>query len=163
MASTKQLQFISRLCDERQVDLETFNGYQVDEAMTNRMVDEVLAYLKSLPRPARQETAKAERQPVEPGMYQMDGTIYKVQLAVHGSGRPYAKRLDVVGVADGAAQVVFERAPGVVYRLRPEHRMTLEEAKEFGALYGTCVRCGATLTDENSIADGIGPVCAGKI
>jgi hypothetical protein len=40
--------------------------------------------------------------------------------------------------------------------------MSLEEAKAFGRLYGVCVRCGATLTDEQSIEAGIGPVCAGR-
>ena len=40
--------------------------------------------------------------------------------------------------------------------------MTLEEAKEFGKLYGICCRCAAILTDENSIREGIGPICAQK-
>lgn len=29
-------------------------------------------------------------------------------------------------------------------------------------LYGVCCRCGRTLTDENSISEGIGPICATK-
>lgn len=81
--------------------------------------------------------------------------IYKVQTAVHGSGRLYAKRLDENGT--------FIHAPGAIRKLAAEGRkMTLKEAKEYGALYGTCVRCGRTLTDENSIAAGIGPICAEK-
>ncbi|UVK63844.1 hypothetical protein SEA_LILYPAD_40 [Gordonia phage LilyPad] len=40
--------------------------------------------------------------------------------------------------------------------------LTLEEAQNFGKLYGFCVRCGRTLTDEGSKAAGIGPICAGK-
>ncbi len=87
-----------------------------------------------------------------PGMYRKDGQIYKVQIAVHGSGKPYAKRL-----LEGGG---FEYAQGVVRQLNPSEMMTLAEAKEFGALYGVCCVCGATLTDENSIAAGIGPVCA---
>jgi len=59
--------------------------------------------------------------------------------------------------------VHFVYDPGAVRRLRPEHRMSLEEAKEFGALYGTCCVCGRTLTNEDSIEAGIGPVCAGKV
>jgi hypothetical protein len=34
------------------------------------------------------------------------------------------------------------------------------EAKTLGSLYGFCVRCGATLTDDASIKAGIGPICA---
>jgi hypothetical protein len=41
--------------------------------------------------------------------------------------------------------------------------MTVEEAKAFGLLYGRCIVCGRTLTDEKSIADGIGPICAAKV
>jgi Family of unknown function (DUF6011) len=83
------------------------------------------------------------------------GTCFKVQIAVHGSGRLYAKRL----TADGT----FVHAPGAIRDLIARGRkMTLEEAKFYGKLYGTCVRCGRTLTDENSISAGIGPICAEK-
>lgn len=82
--------------------------------------------------------------------------IYKVQVAVHGSGRLYAKLLD----KDSGR---FVHAPGAIRKLQVQGRkMTLKEAKEYGALYGTCVRCGRTLTDEDSIAAGIGPICAEK-
>lgn len=81
-----------------------------------------------------------------------DARIYKVQLAVHGSGRLYAKEL-IAGS--------FEFAPGAMRELATSGRkMTLAEAKQYGALYGTCCVCGRTLTNEASIAAGIGPVCA---
>lgn len=101
----------------------------------------------------------------EDGMYRTaDGTIYKVQHAVHGSGRLYAKRLQVTDHGDGEpATVTFDYAPGAVHTLTPDDRMTLDQARAFGALYGTCIRCGRTLTDDDSIAAGIGPICAGKI
>lgn len=44
-----------------------------------------------------------------------------------------------------------------------EHRMTLDEAKAYGQVTGTCCVCGRKLTNEASIADGIGPVCSGKV
>lgn len=97
---------------------------------------------------------------IEDGMYVLDGTIYKVQHAVHGSGKQYAKRL--VPGAPGE-RATFEYAPGVVNRLRPEHRMTMDQAREFGALYGTCCQCGRVLTNEDSIEAGIGPICASKL
>ncbi|APC46264.1 hypothetical protein HWB05_gp002 [Streptomyces phage BRock] len=40
-------------------------------------------------------------------------------------------------------------------------RVTPEDAKRFGDLYGTCMKCSRTLTKPESIAAGIGPVCAG--
>lgn len=83
------------------------------------------------------------------------GTIYKVQRALHGSQRLYAKRLG----SDGS----WEMVPGMIRNLRQSDRMTLEAAKAYGDLYGRCVRCQADLTDEASIARGLGPVCATKI
>ena len=100
------------------------------------------------------------RAPAEEGMYRKDGVIFKVQRAVHGSGKLYAKEL--VRQSSETPNWKFEYAPGAVRELGPEHRLTLEQAKEFGALYGTCCVCGRMLTNEESITAGIGPVCAGR-
>ncbi len=99
-----------------------------------------------------------EKIELEDGMYRFNDRIFKVQHAVHGSGRQYAKELTQYD--DGSWG--FEIARGMIFKLRPEHKMTLEEAKEFGALYGTCCVCGRTLTNEASIEAGIGPICASK-
>ncbi len=98
--------------------------------------------------------------PAAEGTYRTpDGDIYRVVLAVHGSGRPYARKLVVV--EHGHAE--WEMAKGMVFRLRPEWKLTLEQAAEFGRLYGVCAHCAAPLTDPTSIARGIGPICAGKL
>ena len=44
----------------------------------------------------------------------------------------------------------------------PDTVVTAEQAMWFGHAYGICLRCGATLTDPESVARGIGPVCATK-
>ena len=93
-------------------------------------------------------------EPLEDGMYQKDGRIIKVQHAVHGSGHQYAKEL---------IEGHFEYAPGVMKGLRAEDRMTLEQAMEYGKLYGQCCVCGRTLTNEVSIAAGIGPICLSRL
>jgi hypothetical protein len=36
----------------------------------------------------------------------------------------------------------------------------MEQAAVQGKMMGFCIRCGATLTDPVSVANGIGPVCA---
>lgn len=90
---------------------------------------------------------------LEIGMYRVNGEIFKVQQS-RESGRLYAKRL----TEDG-----FEYAAGAIRRIKASDRMTLEEAKEYGQATGTCCNCGRTLTNEESIRDGIGPVCSGKI
>jgi Family of unknown function (DUF6011) len=83
-----------------------------------------------------------------------------VQKAVHGSGNLYAKKL--VEPSTFGARASFVYAPGVIRRLTVADRMSLEDAKAWGALYGTCCVCGRTLTDERSIAEGIGPVCGNR-
>jgi hypothetical protein len=114
----------------------------------------------------------------EDGMYlTADSEIFKVQWnRASGSGhRLYAKQMVGYGAAGRVVQftkanaeaqdgleIVFEYAPGAMRQLTAAEKMTIEDAKAFGALYGTCCVCGRTLTDEKSIAAGIGPVCAGK-
>jgi len=115
------------------------------------------------------------------GMYRnpVTGEIFKVQYnRAQGSGmRLYAKRLvlniDGHEISNPTPEWAgrwskdrdsarFHYAPGAIRTIRPEWLMTLAEAREFGALYGTCVRCGRTLTAEDSIDRMMGKVCAGK-
>lgn len=115
---------------------------------------------------AREDRQKAGRAPVrtsgkvtEDGMYRtQDGTIYKVQIAKQGSGRLYAKKLTQHD--DDSWSFAF--ASGAIHKLTPADKMTREQAQEFGRLYGVCCRCGADLTDEKSIAEGIGPICGDR-
>lgn len=149
-ATEKQVNFIHSLRQGRGVDSsEPFVG-------STRQASAEIERLLKMPKVSYQSPADLEE--LEDGMYRLYDRIFKVQHAVNGSGRQYAKEL--VQHDDGWE---FEYAAGMVHRLRPRHRMTLDQAKEFGALYGTCIRCGRTLTDEGSIQAGIGPICAGKI
>jgi len=133
--------------------------------LSDRQIDAVLASRDRETQWAQEREAKraivatpASDAVTEDGMYlDAEGVIWKVQAAkASGSGNLYAKRLDP---ADGS----FTYTPGAIRRLRASQRMTLEQAKRFGALYGFCIRCGRTLTDEYSIANGIGKVCAGRL
>lgn len=107
--------------------------------------------------------------PLEDGIYKHGETIYKVQRAVHGSGNQYAKKLVYFDPDGHEAQAAgtgggweFVYQQGAINTLSPDEKMTLEEAQEFGRIYGVCCRCGATLTNEESIEAGIGPICASK-
>lgn len=135
--------------------------------LTRKGASNMIGWLSGLPKKATAKAApaapaKQERVELEDGMYMVDGTFYKVQHAVHGSGNQYAKQAFITDLGDGDFSVSFEYARGAIAKIRPEHKLTYEQAKEFGALYGTCCRCGKTLTDELSIALGIGPVCGGR-
>ena len=112
--------------------------------------------IKRIDRPA--PAAKAAPVELEAGMYRVGDVVYKVQKAIHGSGRMYAKRL----VVHGPGEATFEYDSGAIRKITAEDRMTLEDAQAFGHNYGVCCNCGALLTDPKSIAAGIGPICAKK-
>ena len=84
-----------------------------------------------------------------------DPDVYKVVLS--NSGYPYAKKLD-----QETGDWEYVRGGMAILRKDYTEPLSLEKAKELGQLYGICQRCGATLTNEESIANGIGPICAGK-
>lgn len=101
----------------------------------------------------------------EDGMYRHGTDIYKVQMAVHGSGKLYAKKLvqvDTDSTKGGVPKFKFEYAPGAMRLLNSDNKLALADAMEFGRLYGACCVCGRTLTNELSIHLGIGPVCGGR-
>jgi hypothetical protein len=119
------------------------------------------------------------------------GEVFKVQISQQ-SGRPYAKKLvqgsghcpkhldySVSPSAFDAPMIQHQRpeecahwvpgkwefvyAPAAIHALSEETRMSGDVASHFGKLYGVCCVCARVLTDEKSIAAGIGPVCASKL
>lgn len=159
-ASQKQINLINRLKGERdltgadirrslELGREQWRLGQFGTGEASALIDDLLA----APRPEAPATS-APAAEVPEGMHKLGPNIFKVQRSPQ-TGRLYAKRLDGKGDDWG-----FVYAPGAIRSLSTETVMTLEQAKEFGVLYGTCCRCGRTLTDEGSIAAGIGPVCA---
>lgn len=85
------------------------------------------------------------------GFYLSDGVVYRV-VPNQDKTRTYAKRLD-------PATGKWTFAKGVVGSLTVEQRLTEQQAADLGRQYGRCVCCGAELSDEESVARGIGPVC----
>lgn len=210
MATDRQIAYIKDLfagkdlSDLDQVAVRTMKNVFFDGSLPRKAASNLIDILKRLPWmpresksltdpadiPADAEVAAQENldqaeapasKTAPEGMHRLGDFIYKVQVAVHGSGRLYAKRLtptreceghpnltDETFYCDGMcrpeSEIVwkFEYAPGVISRLSEDTLMTFEEAKAFGAVYGTCCVCGRTLTDENSIEAGIGPICAKK-
>jgi hypothetical protein len=88
---------------------------------------------------------------VTPGFYLCNAGAFKVQAA-KVSGNLYAMKLDT-------NTGKFEYDKGAIFNLRPETRMTKEQAAEYGRRTGVCLICGRTLTDPTSVAQGIGPIC----
>lgn len=156
-ATEKQIAFIQRLQQERGQALDA-TALPLTSKTASLLIEHLMALPKVAPAAHPQAVAQAAKaEPLTDGMYLKDEVIYKIQKAVHGSGHLYAKRL-VPGEGYGS-KATFVYAPGAMKALTLADRMTLEQAKAFGALYGTCCVCGRTLTNEDSIEAGIGPVC----
>lgn len=163
-ATEKQINFLIKLMDERNLPWSQSTLDKFSKRDASKMISDLL----NGPKPVRKvaapkTTVPADDKVTEAGMYRNPKTdeIFKVQVAVHGSGHLYAKRLVVEGEGDDA-EVYFEMARGAIFKLRASMKMTMEEAKAFGALYGTCISCARTLTDEDSIYNGYGKKCAGN-
>jgi hypothetical protein len=145
--SEKQVAFLSTLLSER------VNEFAVDFATLTSV--EASRLIETLLGSPRKSGGSVERVTAE-GMYRnAKGDIYKVQ-ASRETGNLYAKRLDVL---DGA--FVYEQ--GALRNIVPSDRMTLEDAKAFGVQYGFCCVCARLLTNGVSVAEGIGPICGGRI
>ena len=179
----RQLSFLADLLGQREA-LETARPLvtQYEAAVTTGnlsrpVVSGLITALLAIP-VTRVVTASSAPSPVavevEEGFYTTTAaagtvTVWKVQRAVHGSGRLYAKVLREQQRAwpnDGEVSWKFEYQTGGLSLIARGLRdgniepLTLERAQEIGHLYGICCICSATLTDEVSIENGIGPVCA---
>jgi len=111
-------------------------------------------------RNAKRVAAEDARPEITEGYWEIAGTVYKVQMNLKGTGI-YAKRLDVD--PDGTRTWTYCGWQGM--RDLREHgtKVRGDTVKAYGALYGQCMICGRHLTNEESISEGIGPVCAGKV
>lgn len=96
---------------------------------------------------------------LEDGMYvRGDGKVFKLYHTVHGANELVAKELVIEG---DTGEFIYRGKGPLASLLTNSRRLTLEEARAFGAIYGQCCRCLAPLTHEISIALGIGPKCGG--
>lgn len=155
-ATEKQVAFANSLIDEVEaltddVDVDGLRDMiaDADKRTASMTIDHLIGTRDQLRREAREANRPAD---VPEGIHFTAGTVFKVQRSQHG--RQYAKRLDTAG---GSFEYVGQSP---LRNLSDSTLMTLEDAQEFGQLYGICARCGALLTDEDSIDRGVGPVCA---
>lgn len=164
-ATAKQIGYIDNLAAQAPgpyADLLDQFGVATSTDLTCGQASQLLDHLIPAAREARraehaerrlmQETAAAV-EGLSVGMYWRDGVPIKVTPS-RTSGVLVAKRLNDDGSWDylGAASRF----------VRAQHRMTMEQAADYGHTTGVCCCCGRDLTNPDSIAAGIGPVCASK-
>ncbi len=152
VASSAQIGFLKRLLATREHDIVLDLANLADLPMSR--ASELITELKELPFKGESAMVKAPAVEVSEGVYLVDKTVYKVKVAVHGSGSLYASKWDPEDEKwDYCGQRVFPM-------LTQDARMTPEQAKAWGDLYGRCVRCDLPLTNEISQAHGYGRKCA---
>lgn len=174
-ASTRQINYIGVLRKKCGLSFEIplEDGEIVDALLARKMISALQAEIEvngEAVQPVKAATppvAPKATVSIEDGMYAFEGGIYKVIHAVHGSGYQYAKKLCTYKTTDAdgnpTTKAEFVLAYRILGKLRPEHLLTVEEAKKFGALYGICVRCTRTLTREDSIERMMGKTCFAKM
>jgi hypothetical protein len=145
-ASVRQLSYIDSLLEQKEMT-EAQREYLLANA--NEHPSLVIDTLKDFP--YKRVAVRA----IEPGIYYVNGEIYKVQIS-QTSGRAYAKKLDP---EDGW---VYD--PSYIKAI-PEGAQppTFEEMFQFGRMFGICGNCGKTLSDPDSVYAKIGPVCAKRL
>jgi hypothetical protein len=153
-------------CDHEGLGPEAMNDWMASEEwplLEQSDASKFIEGLKALPWKQGTNPAKVREPVTEDGMYKVGDTIYKVQWNRQKTNL-YAKVLRVSRNSyEGKHEVWFDYESGAMKKISASDKMTYEQAREFGAMYGTCVNCGRLLTNELSIALGIGPVCGDRM
>jgi len=152
-ASERQVSYLTALLNDRVCDtarrdetLAKIRLGDLDKTTASGMIDMLLRA------PKVRAVEAAPRVELEQGMYMREGKVYRVKRSE--AGHLYASEL--VGTK-------FQFARGMMRVLTADDRLTLEQAKEYGVQYGVCCVCGRLLTNEVSVAEGIGPICSGRL
>lgn len=143
-ATERQIAFLHTLFDEKFNAVkaaechEWLNAHRISSATASDKIGKLMA----LP---------TYTEEIEDGIYRLaDGEIFKV----------YHTRRGFLATKQLTEDGFFYTGRDPLRRIKASDRMTKAEAAEYGAIYGRCVNCQRTLTDETSIAQGYGPVCA---
>lgn len=161
--SPRQLDFLRKLNDEIADALESVGDYQGAEdlrsislsgltsAQASQEIDAAMARVKDI-RKLLAESKTADW--LDDGVYRNQaGDVVMVYHTIHGAN------IQVGKVWAGEIDGFVYRGRAALRGLTLAHRMTLDEAAEFGRVYGVCCVCALPLTNEESKAKGIGPIC----
>jgi hypothetical protein len=155
----------SRVCSEKQASFIESLASQVPNGKDHLslvLMENAVRSVAELPAQVATEVInKFRSMPVLPREVQVDVGAYKYEGIVYSVRRAReSKKLHAYHWSTDSAEWVY--SGNIKYQLRPEHRLTHDEAREFGATTGTCVHCGRTLTDEASVRYGMGSTCRRK-
>lgn len=150
LATEKQVKFLNTLLQEKNLAGTPYEGHSVaPDGLNVRQASEAIDFL--LGHPGKKQPNKEAL----PGYYKYEGGLYEVCQSKQGHN--YAKKLWLK-----QDKATWEFAPGAMKNFQQWEEANLADMKALGMEYGICMVCGRLLTNEESIAAGIGPVCANR-
>lgn len=164
-ASTKQTAFLADLAASRGTqDEQTATAAALDAGMDSQSASRLIDYFLSRPRrmaPVARTASPSTLPAVAEGRYAIetpDGTkFYKVTRPTEGKWTGYTF-LDVQAGADFWPIKAVASKVAILAAIAADP----DALARYGRLLGVCGVCGRTLTDAESRAKGIGPVCEGR-
>jgi hypothetical protein len=152
-----------RLGDDRNARIVKLNSLLpgMTKIFATRLIGDLV--VASDDRTPRTPTTEDAALPLTAGVYEVNGEIFNVKWNQRKTNL-YAQRLieingDRLTELGDVVRIEFEYAPGVVKRLKPHQKMSIERARELTIRYGRCLACGRALKNAESVERGIGPVC----
>ena len=151
-ATDKQMSFLKALLEERGLDSQR-------SEWTKREASAEIERLLHMPAKTKQSTSLPD---VPAGRYAVEDNgslkFYKVDRPTEGrwAGRTFVK----VQASDREYPVKGGAAARVLSLIARDPKAAM---LRYGREIGSCGHCGRTLTNEDSRAAGIGPICAGKM
>ena len=165
-ATPKQMRYVTALAAKRQwdpshPDAATLEGL-VDgriRGMEKWLASDLIGYLLDQPLTTAAQQYEDAPKVAEPGYYLRDDVVYFIKWNQARTGT-YAKRMRITG-----GRGSWQYAPGVGRCIAAEGltALTVADAARLGHLHGVCVVCGRALSDPESVARGMGPVCAKRV
>lgn len=174
-ATEKQVAFIERLLEERELHADTIARARqgMEDGLDKKRASAYIDYL--LQHPYKAGAAKQDTRPdsgldltdIPAGRYGIPGGDTRLKVLIQ---KPTGKWDGWTFVKDAAVYGEGKRygsqRPGSSYRgdIAKELAIILSDPRaamvEYARLTNTCGNCGLPLEDETSVARGIGPVCA---
>lgn len=155
-ATEAQRNYLRTLLAQRVLPANMQHGHmdEVVEQATKRQASALIEALRMAPYAPKDGAPSAKAQPG----YYVQGQDVFVVVENKAKTSTYAKRMVVTGRTGR-----WEYAPGIGRTLAGLEPLTVEVAASLGRQHGVCMICGRTLTDPESVARGIGPICAGRL
>ena len=182
-ASPKQIAFIKRLLDQRQVADETADrawtlleahdidvrtpgdGSLIPMAVAGRMIDHLLDQPWKPSEGQRQDGSAAGV-----GVYRHDGELFVVrEFTPQGESRIVRYCRKIVTLTDGQGdrlnqdgehiRTEEEKAPRMQFTLTDDELLSVEDVEKLSVQFSYCLICGKHLRVAKSVETGIGPVC----